>query len=183
MLKPYREDVLTLSAQYPFGVILTLPEKAIILIPARSSQSSYQDARILDESNVRRLLWNFRADFMVVNAIRRLLADETSFANHPNLLDEQQVIEAATAATVAGHIYAVVAEHRPDNRAHHAINYNGLAARFFSSNPTVQGAGFFALLYQELPRLCCDAYAQMSSASDQIVQINDQGYEFLFDVD
>jgi hypothetical protein len=182
MLKPYREDVLTLSAQYPFGVILTLPERAIILIPARWSQSSYQDARVLDESSIRRILWNFRADFTVVNGIRRLLADETSFASNPNLLNGHQVIEAATAATVAGHIYALVAEHRPDNRAHDAINYNRLAARFFSSNPAVQEAGFFAFLYQELPRLCCDAYAQMSSAGDQIVQLNDQGYEFLFDV-
>ncbi|MBR0800717.1 hypothetical protein JQ615_35685 [Bradyrhizobium jicamae] len=181
-MKPYREDVPSLSAQYPFGVVLTLPEKAIILIPARSSQSSYQDARILDESSIRRILWTFRADFTVVNGIRRLLVDETSFASHPNLLTGHQVVEAAIAATVAGHIFAVVAEPRPEQRAHDAINYLRLAARFFSADPAVQEAGFFAFLYRELPRLCCDAYAQMSSATDQIVQLNDQGYEFLFDV-
>lgn len=182
MLKPYREDVLTLSAQYPFGVILTLPEKAIILILARWSQSNYQDCRIIDESGIRKTLCNFRADFAAISGMRRLLADDTSYANNPNLLNGSQVIEAATAAVVAGHIYAVVADTRAERRAYPTINYKRLAARFLSSIPAVRGFGFFGFLYQELPRLCRDTYAQMSSGGDQIVQLNDDGYEFLFDL-
>jgi hypothetical protein len=182
MLKFYREDVLTLSAQYPFGVILALPDKAVILILARWSQSNYQDVRIIDESIIRKTLSAFRADFTAINGIRRLLADDTSSANNPNLLNGNQVVEAATAAVVAGHIYAVIAETPADSRAYPPINYNRLAARYRSSNPSVQETDFFAFLYQELPGLCCDAYTQMSGAGDQIVQLNDQGYEFLFDL-
>ncbi len=113
MLKSFREDVLALSAQYPFGVVLAFPERAVVLIPARWSQSNYRNVQILDESSIRKTLCNFRADCTAIDGIRRLLADGTSFANNPNLLSGNQVIEAATAAVVAGHIYAVVAETQP----------------------------------------------------------------------
>ena len=181
MLKPYREDVLTLSAQYPLGVILSLPGRAIVLILARWSRSNYQDNRIINESSIRRTLWNFRADFTAIDNIRRLLADDVSYANNPNLLNGNQVIEAATVAVVAGRIYAVIADTRAEGRDYPSINYGRLGVRFRSAVPAVREAGFFAFLYRELPRLCCDAYAQMSNA-DQIVQLNDQGYEFLFDL-
>src|SRR5712691_13522738 len=108
MPDPYREDVLTLSAQYPFGVILPLLEKSVILILARWSKSNYYDIRLVDENIVRKALSAFRGNFSTIDGIRRLLVDDTSFANNASLLNCNQVIEAATAAVVAGHIYAVI---------------------------------------------------------------------------
>jgi|GEM_PF-1258271 len=182
MPKSYREDILTLSTQYPFGVVLRLLDRAVILILARWSQSNYHDVRIVDESTIHKTLSTFRADFTAINGIRRLLADGTSLAHNPNLLTGDQVIEAATAAVVVGNIYAVIAETSATSRAHSSINYNRLAALYLSSNPEIRKADFFAFLYQQLPRLCCDAYAPTLGASDQIVQLNDSGYEFLFDL-
>src|SRR5262249_17170881 len=91
-------------------------------------------------------------------------------------------IEAATAAVVAGHIYAVIADTRAESRAHPTINYKRLAARFLSSIPAVREVGFFTFFYQELPRLCRDAYAQMSSGGGEIAQLHAGGYEFVFDL-
>ena len=104
------------------------------------------------------------------------------YANNANLLNGNQVIEAATAAVVAGHIYAVIADAPDDSPENPPISYNRLAARYLSSNPAMQEAGFFGFLYQQLPGLCCDAYAPMPGSGDQIVQLGDHGYDFLFDL-
>jgi hypothetical protein len=188
MPKAYREDVLTLAAQYPFGVALPRLKESIILILARWSQSNYRDARIMDESSIRHALAAFRADFAIINGIRRLLADATSYANNASSLTGHQVIEAAVAAVAAGHIHALIAVVPTDKASHPPISYSLLAARYLWS-PTgttqdrnAQDAGFFAFLHQQLPGLCCDAYAGMSGSGDQIVQLTDHGYEFLFDL-
>src|SRR3974390_1200997 len=104
MARPYREDVRVLSRQYPFTVVLPFPDRFIVLIPARWSKSSYHDARLVDESIIRKALSGFRGDFTAIAGIRRLLVDDTSLANSAGLLNGNQVIEAATAAVAAGHI-------------------------------------------------------------------------------
>lgn len=188
MPKAYREDILSLAAQYPFRVALPRLQEPIILILARWSQSNYRDARIIDQSSIRNALAAFRADFAIINGIRRLLADATSYANNAGALTGHQVIEAAVAAVAAGHIHALIAEAPADKVSHPAISYGSLAARYLWSPtgatqaPDAQDAGFFAFLHQQLPNLCCDAYAVMSGAGDQIVQLTDHGYEFLFDL-
>ncbi len=188
MPKAYREDILTLAAQYPFGVALPRLKESIFLILARWSQSNYRDVRIIDESNIRHALAAFRADFAIINGIRRLLADATSYANNASSLTGHQVIETAVAAVAAGHIHALIAVAPADKASHPPISYSSLSARYLWS-PTgatqdrnSQDAGFFAFLNQQLPGLCCDAYAGMSGSGDQIVQLTDHGYEFLFDL-
>ena len=182
MPNTYREDILTLSAQYPFGVVLPFLEEFVLLIPARWSKSTYFDARLVEESTIRQVLSVFRADFSAIDRLRRLLADDTSVANNVALLNGHQVIEAATAAVVAGHIYAVTAERAVGRAVNTGIDYRGLAYRHLSSAVAAQPAGFFALLLQRLPDLFCGAYAAMPGAADEIVQLTDRGYEFLFDL-
>ena len=110
------------------------------------------------------------------------MVDDTSLANSAGLLNGNQVIEAATAAVAAGHIYAVIAETPVDPADNPAIDYNRLAARYLSTSGAVKEAGFFAFLLQQLPGLCCDAYDLMAGAGGEIVQLTDRGYEFLFDL-
>src|SRR5215471_15835596 len=188
----YRDDIRALSAQHPFGIVLSFLEKFVVLIPARWSKSNYRDSRLVDESTIRKALSGFRADFTVIDRLRRLLADSTSAANSASLLSGNQVIEAATAAIVAGHIYAVMAGTAANRVVPHAIdqpasiNYRRLAARYLWPNgapgDVIGEAGFFAFLLQHLPNLCCDAYALMPHAGGEIVQLTDHGYEFLFDL-
>jgi hypothetical protein len=182
MPRPYREDVRALSKQYPFGVVLPFPDKFVVLIPAQWSKSDYHAVRLVEESIVRKALSGFRADFTAVAGMRRLLADNTSLANSASLLDGNRVVEAATAAIVAGHIYAVIAEIPVDPADNPAIDYNGLAARYRSTSGAASEAGFFTFLLQQLPGLCCDAYDLMAGAGGEIVQLTDHGYEFLFDL-
>jgi hypothetical protein len=193
MPKAYREDVLTLAAQYPFGIVLPRLKQSIILILARWSRSGYRDVKISDESSIRHALAAFRADFAIINGIRRLLADATSYANNAAALTGHQVIEAAVGAVAAGHIHALVAETPADKVPHRPIDYRSLGFRYLWSpnratqagatqGPAAQDAGFFAFLHQQLSDLCCDAYARMSGSGGQIVQLTDHSYEFLFDL-
>lgn len=188
MPKAYREDVSTLAAEYPLGVVLPRSKQSIILILARWSQSNYRDVRINDESSIRHALAGFRADFTIINGIRRLLTDATSYANNASVLTGHQVIEAAIVAVAAGHIYALIGQAPADKASHQPISYSSLSARYlWSPNRATQdrnwqAAGFFAFLHQQLPGLCCDAYAGMAGSGDQIVQLTDHGYEFLFDL-
>jgi len=188
----YRDDVRALSAQHPFGVVLSFLGKFVVLIPARWSKSNYGDARLVDESIIRKALSGFRADFTVIDRLRRLVADSTSAANSASLLNGNQVMEAVTTAIVAGHIYAVIAGTPANRVVHHAIdhppaiNYRRLAARYLWPNgapgDVMREAGFFAFLLQHLPNLCCDAYALMPGTGGEIVQLTDHGYQFLFDL-
>ncbi len=182
MPKPYREDVLTLSAQYPSSVVLPFLEKFIVLVAAQWSKSGYYGVKVVEENTIRTALSRFRADFSIIGKLRRLLADSTSAANHVGLLNGNQVVEATTAAIVAGHIYAVIADAPTDRAATAGINYNRLAARYLSSTGAAREAGFFIFLLQHLPGLCCDAYDVMPGAGGEIVQLADHGYEYLFDL-
>jgi len=184
MPRPYREDVRTLSAQYPFGVVLPFLGKFVVLILARWSKSDYRDGRLVGEGDIRKALSPFRGDFTAIDRMRRLLADDTSLANTASLLNASQVIEAATAAVAAGHIYAVIADASAERAVRPPIDYRGLAGRYLypSSGGPGQETGFFMFLLQYLPDLCCEAYRRMAGAGDEIVQLTDHGYEFLFDL-
>jgi hypothetical protein len=58
----------------------------------------------------------------------------------------------------------------------YAINYRALFTNAFD-----QGR-FDGLTTQDLPKLWCDAYRRMTDAQMELVQVSDEGYQFIFDL-
>lgn len=177
MRRDYCEDVDTLAIQYPFCLILWSLDDPVVLIPSVLAKSDYDGVRITDVDRIRQLLGMAATDQGVMARVRRMASAIMAGADLPRLPDHA-VLDATARAVASGRLYAIVAEENKLEKGgtDHAINYRALFTNAFD-----QGR-FDSLTTQDLPQLWCDAYRRMTDAQMELVQVSDEGYQFIFDV-
>jgi hypothetical protein len=185
MPKAPRDDLDTLQAQYPFAVVVEGLGQQVVLTPWRELR--HFGRMISDETSMRQLLANASWNEAVMANLRQMAVDAGPTFGGINRLEDANILDAIAKAVAAGQIYALVAE-PPDLQAPVAaggIGYGAVIEKFKGgAGPYTGGPDFelFEFLAEELPDLWCRQYGSMPGASSDIVQLNDEGYAFLFDL-
>jgi len=122
------------------------------------------------------------SDSAVLCSLRRIF--EISMPGlAPSRLSDSQILDATANAVTDGRLYAVVSKDdqsmvKMQNKPVRSSNIDYVRRITRMTDPT----RLETFLFDDLPRMWCDAYRGMPNNDVEIVEVTDQGYQFLFDL-